>query len=278
MSLMHERPGAELLDTEAGEFKRLVEPPAPPDNPEAPRRWPLLVAAIVIAAVISAGGVWWLLDSTVSQSDYDDLAAELDATEEQLSDADAALVEEQAALNDAESALSTLDEELASALAASAQLRGDFEALESENASLAEDLAAARAEATGMSADLGELQATLEGGREAVEALVLMYMNFGSDFLDELTQSGVDVTVFDDLLAQLGRDETTEEWAASWDDFDGAWGQADRAVHATNDEALIDLWQTWNFAEAESDEGYAVFLAMYARAYELMLERLTPVG
>lgn len=277
MSLMHERTGAELLDTDAGEFKSLLEPPAPPEGPEAPRKWPTLVAAIAVAAVI-AGGVWWLLDSSVSQRDHDELAAELAATQEQLADADAALADEQAASTDAEAALSTREEELASALAASARLQGDVEALERDNSSLTEDLAAARAEATGLSADVGELQATVQGGREAVEALVLMELNFGSDLLDELTQAGVDVTVFDDLLAQLGRDETIEEWAASWDDFDGAWAEADRAVRATNDEALNDHWRAWNMAEPGTEDEASAGLAMYVRVFELMLERLTPVG
>jgi len=130
MSVMHERPGAQPLDTDAVEFEKLVEPLAPPESPEAPRRWPLLVAAIVIVAVIVAGGVWWLLDSTVSQSDYDDLAAELDATEEQLSVADAAVVEEQTALADTESALSTAEEQLDSELAVSAQLSEDLAELD----------------------------------------------------------------------------------------------------------------------------------------------------
>lgn len=139
---MRNRPGAEPLDTEAGDFEAgdfegLWEPPAPPDSPEAPKRWPLLIAAIVIVAVIIASGVWWLLDSTVSQSDYDDLAAELDATQEQLSEADAALVDEEAALAEVEAALSTAEEQLVSELAASAQLSEDLEELDASLTSAA---------------------------------------------------------------------------------------------------------------------------------------------
>ncbi len=56
-----------------------------PDAPTADRRsWRWLIAALVIAAMAFGGGLWWLLDSTVAVSDYDEVVAELDATEEEL--------------------------------------------------------------------------------------------------------------------------------------------------------------------------------------------------
>jgi hypothetical protein len=63
--------------------------------PGGDRRRSRLAAVIGVVALLLAGGVWWLLDSTVPASDYDDLVAELDATEEALVRAEIALSAQQ---------------------------------------------------------------------------------------------------------------------------------------------------------------------------------------
>lgn len=122
MSLIHEGPETQPLDTQADEFQRLVEPLAPPAAPEAPKRWPLLVVATVIVAVVIVGGVWWLLSSTVSQNDYDEVVGELTATElaleeseQALSGSDAALSSAQQWLEETERALAIAENDVASA-------------------------------------------------------------------------------------------------------------------------------------------------------------------
>lgn len=85
-----------------------------PDSPTADRRrWRWLIAALVIAAIAFGGGLWWLLDSTVAVSDYDEVVAELDATEEALARTRTDLSTAQARLAETEEALSSRGTELA---------------------------------------------------------------------------------------------------------------------------------------------------------------------
>lgn len=64
------------------------------DQPAAGhRRRSWLIAMIGVAVLLMTAGAWWLLDSTVPASDYDELVAELDATKEALASAEDALSE-----------------------------------------------------------------------------------------------------------------------------------------------------------------------------------------
>ena len=67
--------------------------------PSRHRRWPWLAIGFAAGALVIALGAWWLLDSTVPVSDYDDVVAELDATKEALARTEYALwAEESSAL------------------------------------------------------------------------------------------------------------------------------------------------------------------------------------
>lgn len=83
MTSLHEEPVRTIRDE---------GPPGPVHGKRAAgrRRWPWLVAMIGVVALLMAGGVWWLHDSTVPASDYDDVVAELDATNEALERAEEA--------------------------------------------------------------------------------------------------------------------------------------------------------------------------------------------
>ena len=85
MSMLHEEP----VPTAPEQVLGRSSPATPPV-----RRWSWLVAVLVIAALLITGGVWLLLDSTVPESEYNDVVTELDATEEAL----ARLTESEAAL------------------------------------------------------------------------------------------------------------------------------------------------------------------------------------
>lgn len=88
MTSLHEEPVRTAHD-EASERPVRDEP----STGRHRRRW--LVAVIGVAALVMTGGVWWLLDSTVPKSDYDEVVAELDATEDALARAEDALSEQE---------------------------------------------------------------------------------------------------------------------------------------------------------------------------------------
>ncbi len=89
MSIVHEEPVRTAPEQVSGRSS--------PVTPSADRRrWRWLVAALVVAAMVIGGGLWWLLDSTVPVSDYDDVLAELAATEEALAHSRTDLLMEQA--------------------------------------------------------------------------------------------------------------------------------------------------------------------------------------
>lgn len=111
MSMLHEEP----VLTAPNEVSGRSSPSTPPV-----RRRPWLTAALVIAALLIAGGMWWLLDSTVRVSEYNDVVAELDATEEALARAQEALLAEQ-------SSAPALIDELARLTESEAALRARFE-------------------------------------------------------------------------------------------------------------------------------------------------------
>lgn len=70
------------------------------------------MAALAAAALVIAGGAWWLLDSTVPVSDYDDVLAELDATREALASTQEALSAERSELGAIREALASTEEAL----------------------------------------------------------------------------------------------------------------------------------------------------------------------
>jgi hypothetical protein len=265
---MDERPEAQPLDTQPDEFQRLVAPLAPPVEPEANKRWPVLLAALVVLALLIAGGAWWLLGSTVSQSDYDDLAAELDAAEGQLADADAALVEEQAVLADAESARSTAEEQLATALSASALLEDDFEALEASFQQVDDSRRAAEQEADELRSEASALEGRLAAVDPAVRLLAYIELEVEPDVFIEAQDLGVDMSIGDELLATLGENETWSEWS----DSSARWMMRDRAFAETGDAELGDAYERWMEAEVGSDDGLAAWVDMSLRLVQLIVE------
>jgi hypothetical protein len=89
-----------------------LAPPEPPTGKHV--RWPWLVAVLAAIALIVAGGVWWLLDSTVSQGDYDDVVAELEAARADVSAAEDDLEQSEQVRDELEGALSSRRDEITS--------------------------------------------------------------------------------------------------------------------------------------------------------------------
>ena len=197
------------------------------------------------------------------QSQVDDVAAERDSL---TSDVTTLTSERDSLISD----VTTLTAERDS-------LTSEVDRLAAERSELSDDLSDERELAAGLATSNSELRASIEEARLATEALAFMGVNVNTEWFNTWRQAGGDVAIYDDLLAQLGLDSTTEEWAASWDDmyFDGAWIQADRQVWDTGDEALIEAWQRWNEAAGEdSDEAAVLSEVLWTRAIDLVLERL----
>lgn len=66
-----------------------------------------MVAALLIVALLVAGGAWRLVETTVPVSDYDEVVAELDATKDALASTTEELVSTMEALASAQEALSS---------------------------------------------------------------------------------------------------------------------------------------------------------------------------
>ena len=104
MSVFHEEPVLTVPEKEGA--TEMLAPPVPPV--ERRKRWPWVVAGLVVVALLLAGGVWWLIDSTVPTSDYDEVVAELEVAEEALAASEEALVAEEASSAELEAELSGL--------------------------------------------------------------------------------------------------------------------------------------------------------------------------
>lgn len=88
---------------------------APPDLPSGKRaRWLWVVAVLGAFALIVAGGVWWLIDSTVPQQDYDDAVEELEAARADVEQAEGDLAQSEQVREDLEATLRSSGDEVTS--------------------------------------------------------------------------------------------------------------------------------------------------------------------
>ena len=219
--------------------------------PPRRKRWPWLVAVIVVVVLAMAGGVWWLLDSTVPVGDYDGVVAELDATE---------------------AALASAEEELAMAEAEVAALQSEVEALAAENTEMAQDLAAAQRAAAAFP-DVATLQEAIGSAVAAAEAFATLLLDLDREFAIEVQDAGADVTLADDLLADLGRSETFVDWAVE-QSAGMPWFFRDESMADVDDDVLFQSYSTWLYAELGSLEELASRWEYQWRLAHLILEPL----
>lgn len=220
--------------------------------PPRRRRWWLwVVSAILVVVLALAGGIWWFLDSTVPVGDYDEAVAELLATEE---------------------ALAGVEEDLAAGEAEVAELHSEIESLATENARAAQDLTDEQRRTAALVADHAAMRIAVVSALAAAHAQATDVLNFDPDFAVEIQEAGADLSLADDLLADLGRDESFVEWAAG-----NPWSYADRSMMDVDDEVLFGAYSTWSYAELDSPEESASFWEYQWRLSHLILEPLLEV-
>lgn len=218
-------------------------PPPPAGEPvrSSARRWPWVVGAVAIAAIVGLG-VWWLLSTTVSESAYDEVTADLAAAE-----GDVARFEQQVTM---------LEQEVAS--------------LEADNEQLTAEGTALQADITRLT---GEADAVRQGAALALlvaEAQAHDSLNTGADLPARLEAGGGDFSDADALLAALGHEGTFKEWAADEDSFFAT----DRAMAAVDDERLWAAWNRWYEAEPGSPQEQAAYFEYLWRLNRLVVETL----
>lgn len=216
---------------------------AAPTPPKPAKRWPWIVAGVVVILVAAGAALWWLLDSTVPAEDYDNVVAELAAS----------------------------DEALTGARAESAKLQADVDALNAESEELAAELAIQTEQADELSAYVESLQ----GQSDAAMAAAKLYGYLSLDWLPEdveaMQQVGVDTASADALLEELGRTEAWVDWVETAD----VWLMRDTAVTSIGDDALTDAWVRWLEAEIGSVEEMAAWAEFHSRLAFLILDPLT---
>jgi hypothetical protein len=225
--------------------------PGPPGNlPPAPvresvgtrsGRWPWIVGAVVIAAIVGVG-VSWLLATTVSQSAYDDATAELASAE-----ADVARLEEQVAA-----------------------LEDEVSTVEADNRQLATDSTALRADVTRLTGEAATVRDAAALALVAAEAQAYDSLNTGTELPTQLDAGAADFTDADALLAELGHEGTFKEWAAQ----DESYYATDRAMAAVDDDRLWDAWQRWYNADVGSPQEQAAYFEYLWRLHRLVVESL----
>ena len=118
------------------------------------------------------------------------------------------------------------------------------------------------------------MRANLEGAATAADALAYVQLNLDPEWFAELRRMGADSAMYDELLAQLGQDGTTESWVASGD----AWFHANAVACATDDPTLIDAWVAWNEAEIGSADETVAWNALGIRLTSLLQENMMDAG
>lgn len=214
-----------------------------PTPPKPPKRWPWIVGGVVVIVIAAAAALWWLLDSTVSESDYDEVVAELTAS----------------------------DEALAAAQADAAALQGDLDALRAEN----EELSAALRVETGQVAEANALAESLHSQLDAAMTSAKYNAYFALNWFPEdvaaMQEVGLDTATADALLQELGETETWLEWV----EIESVWLMQDRILADIDDDALTDAWVRWLDAEPVSVEQMAAWAEFNNRLAYLILDPIS---
>ena len=185
--------------TEGSQMSPISEPPnalPPPHVGQSTgtrsrrHRWPWVVAAIVVTGTIGAA-IWWLVDSRVPESEYEEATA---------------------ALATAETDVDRLNEQIVT-------LEAQADSLRAENQQLADEGAAVRADYEQLVTDTTALRDTLASALLAAEAEAHDLLNAGPELLAELEGAGADLADADGLLADLGYDVTFRDWAVQDESF-----------------------------------------------------------
>jgi hypothetical protein len=214
-------------------------PPGPPEArvlptpPDPPRRWPWIAGGVVIIVAAVAAAFSWLLSSTVSESDYDEVVAELTASEEAVD-----------ALETEVDALGAENEGLAAALS-----------VETDRVAEAEETA-------------DSLSSRLDAALSSVKYQAYLALNWFPEDVAAMQEVGLDTATADALLAELGETETWIEWVET----DNAWLMQDKALADIDDDALTAAWVRWNNAEFGSFEELAAWAEFTNRLAYLSLE------
>lgn len=213
-----------------------------PTPPKQQKRWPWILGGVMVIVIGAAAALWWLLDSTVPASDYDEVVAELAAS----------------------------DEALEAARADAAVLQEDLDARRAEN----DDLSAALAVETEQVAELDALAESLQNQMDAAATSAKHNAYLALDWIPEdvaaMQEVGVDTTTANALLQELGETETWNEWVET----ENVWLTRDKTLAEIDDDALTDAWVRWWDAEIDSVEEAAALADFNNRLAYLILKPL----
>ncbi len=229
------------------------------DHPEGRRKWlAFAVAGCMMLAMVA--GVF--VGRVSMRPQLDDLTIERDALTDVVSDLTTerdALVSEIAAAADERDALTN---DLAVLDAAA-------EADTATIADLTSDLTAEQRRAAELDADNTTLLAAIDASLTAARIPALEWLLFDDDAAAEVAASSANLAMANQLLADLGRDETFQEWTEG----DRDWQFYYRAVVRLDEQLQQSLDQYYAAPEGSSEELAAV-VEFYWRLHHLILQPL----
>lgn len=196
------------------------------------------IVGVLITILGAAGVIWWLLDSTVPVDDYEAVTASLSAMEAELADVSADNI--------------NLGDEVAALSSESERLEGELADLSLESQRLEERL--------------GSLI-------DVARAIAVVSVWYEPEYLAELRDFGLDETMADQMLVDVGFNEPLAQWAET-----NNWQDVNRIMMQVSDERAQEAWDEFASAEIGSGEEGVAFVEFTWRLTQLLLQDLMEFG
>lgn len=196
------------------------------------------IVGVLIAILGAAGVIWWLLDSTVPVDDYEAVTASLSAMEAELADVSADNI--------------NLGDEVAALSSESDRLEGELADLSLESQRLEEGL--------------GSLN-------DVARAIAVVSLWYDPEYLAELRDVGLDETMADQMLVDMGFNEPLAQWAET-----NHWQDVNRIMMQVSDERAQEAWDEFANAEIGSGEEGVAYVEFTWRLTQLLLQDLMEFG
>jgi hypothetical protein len=228
-------------------------------HPRGRRKWLAAAVAGGMALALVAGAFG---GRASMRPQLDDVTAERDALANDIAD----LTAERELLVSDLTEVTTERDALANDIA---DLTATADADATTIADLNADLAAEQRLTAGLDADNTALLAAIDASLTAARIPALEWLLFDDEGAAEVAASGADLALANQLLADLGRDETIEEWTEG----DRDWQFYYRAV-VRLDEQLQQSLDRYYAAPESSSEELAAVVEFYWRLHHLILQPL----